>query len=302
MVSQNVKDIITQAEQHFLSLGITNPGKQKWRCFVVSEAEKHPLSQHEVRELTGMLDISYVSPPLIARSWIPSICKKFMSIKYTNPKDLREFIVLVTSNSIFGIAGIIHKTPYGYKDPKWFTDFVTDLDIMEASYKNALLKLSPQLQGGAREIKERAAFSKYVNDPINLAFSSNGMTIEQIRAVNAFFHKYIPDIDGICSKCFKLGLPLRGPGIRWFSTNLSNCEIRLSDPKPHGQVGQQKIYITHQYEINQNELYVRWDGITTPILDPILKDEFTHLCWKTYDYEYITKTLSHTVPICQCPK
>ena len=168
--------------------------------------------------------------------------------------------------------------------------------------KNDLSKLSPSLSPKAREDSVREKFGICVNDEINRIFSSQGMKIEQVRAINAFFGNYIPDVDGICANCFKLSLPRRGPGIRWFSLSLSQCEIRLSEPKLHGQIGQRKIYITHQYALSK-KLHIKWDGtVNLPTLDPKSAQEYTHLCWKTYDYEYITNCLSKQVPICQCPK
>lgn len=148
----------------------------------------------------------------------------------------------------------------------------------------------------------RAKFAKYVNDPINKAFSINGMKAEQVYAVNAFYQKYIPDVEGICSACFRLNLPKAGTGIRWFSQDLYRCEIRISEPKEYGKEGQRKIYITHQYEINKSLLWVKWDGISNPTLDKENRQLYTHLCWETYDYETITKKLTTTVPICKCQK
>lgn len=302
MASYKVKEILLKVEQQISQKGIKG-GVKKWKNLVLIEAEQHSLSYSDVRELALELDISFVSPPYFARCWLPSICKTFLSVKYTNPGDDREFVVMITSRSIFGISGIIHHTPNGYKDPKWFRDFVQDLDLYHANYVKSLASNLQKSQGKDLENSNRRAFGKYINDPINEAFSTKGMTIEQIHAVNAFLHKYIPDLDGICLKCFKISLPHRGAGVRWFSQNLENCEVRLSEVKPFGLQGQQKMYVTHQYIVKQENLWVKWDGtFVPPVLDPNNKQLYTHLCWQTYDYEFITKKLSHQITICQCQK
>lgn len=304
MVSPKVKTILGNADRYFTRQGIT-PRMHKWRNMVLRQADKFLLFESEVKDLAKALNITFKSPVGIPGSWIISICKKFMSVKYTNPKDKNEFIVALDSNSVFGIDGVLHHTPNGWKNPEWFNTFVTDLDLMFADYQNDITKIPSSLSLKKRENFERFSFRKNVNDPINQAFSTKGMKIEQIRAINAFFGKYIPDIDGICNNCFKLCLPESGPGIRWRSTSLSECEIRLSEPKKYGRIGQQKLYITHLYVLNTKRLVVKWDGLRTsmPSLDSNVGQELTHLCWKTYDYEYITNSLSNfQVPICQCLK
>lgn len=110
MISEKVKGILEVIEQRIVQMGI-NPGRKKWRYLVVAEAEKHSFDLKELRELLGAVNISYINPPLFASNWAPSICKKFMSLKYTNPNDDREFVHMVSSNSIFGVAGTIHHTP-----------------------------------------------------------------------------------------------------------------------------------------------------------------------------------------------
>lgn len=301
MVSKKVANILEKVEQTIRQKG-TNPGKKKWRYMVAEEAENHIFDLREIRELLRSMQIDFMSPPLFANDWIPSLCKKFMSLKYTNPYEKREFVVMVSSNSIFGVSGIIHHTTEGYKDPSWFKTFVNDLDIYHDAYQNSLKKILPAIQGKVLESTMRKEFSKNINDPINKAFALSGMKKEQVYALNAFYQKYIPDIEGICSICFKLSLPKSGPGIRWFSEDLNQCELRITEPKVFGQEGQKKVYLTHRYKFDENELWVKWDGISIPLLDQEKKQLYTHLCWETYDYDTITKKLTDKVPICKCQK
>lgn len=302
MYSKKVQENLLKTDQELSRANVGYGGEEKRRRLAVIEAQKHVLTTGEVRELANSLGICYVSPPLIARAWIPSICNKYMSVKYTDPKDDRHYVILITSRSIFGVSGVIYHTPKGYKDTSWFNTFIQDLDKMYVAYHNAVQQIPSQFQSLERQERELNAFGIHVNDTINRVFSNKGMTKEQIHAVNAFFHRYAPDIEGICSRCFKLCLPKKGPGIRWVSDSLSSCEIRLSAEKPFGQLGQQKTYVTHMYRINSKMLHVRWDGFSPQATLVQLNHKasnddyfYSHLCWKSYNYETITKMLQQFI-------
>ncbi|MCE5318773.1 MAG: hypothetical protein LLG04_15600 [Parachlamydia sp.] len=311
MYSKKVQQILSKTEQEVSLLRVSHGGEEKRRRLAVIEAQNHVLTTAEVRELASSLGICYVSPPLIARTWIPSICNKYMSVKYTDPKDERHYLILITARSIFGVSGVIYHTPNGYKETSWFNTFIENLDLMYIAYHQVVGKIPPHVQGLARQDLELEAFGIQVNDKINGIFATKVMTKEQIHVVNAFFERYVPDIEGICTKCFKLGMPKKGPGIRWYANSLNNCEIRLSEEKPFGQTGQQKTYVTQIYEINSKKLHVKWDGFSPqPSLVELKRgvaksDDFlySHLCWKSYDYGTITKLLQNftNIPVCQCP-
>lgn len=310
MYSKKVHEILSKIDHELSLLHLSHAGEEKRRRMAVAEAERYFLTNIEVRELASALGICYVSPPLIARTWIPSICIKYMSVKYTDPKDNRHYVILVTSRSMFGVSGIIYHTPNGYKDTSWFNTFIEDLDKMYLDYHYAVKQIPPQFQGLERQERELTAFGLHVNNTINQVFLNKDMTKEQVLVVNAFFHKYVPDIEGICPRCFKLGLPKKGPGIRWVSDKLNSCEIRLSAEKYFGKPGQQKTYVTHMYRLNSRMLHVRWDGYspqaTLVKLDRKASNDdyfYSHLCWKSYDYEKITKMLQQqfsSIQVCKC--
>lgn len=284
-----------------------NPRREKYRHLVLKHAEKYSLDDVQVKQLARHLDIVVFSPPRFARAWRPSICKIYMSMKYTNRSNPSEFVVMIASKSLFGVKTVIHRTPNGYVSTAWFTTFVPELDIVAANYENAVKNIPQNLTTKQREILIQREFAQHVNDKINPKFP-NGMAVEQLRATNAFFLKYLPDVEGICPTCFSLSLPRSGAGSRWFSVINQECEVRLSEPKPSGYTKQQVLYLTHNYEGSSKALHVKWNGITadSPVFDLQLKQPDTHLPWETYDYETLVNRLptvnGYKYTVCQCKK
>lgn len=301
-------EIIAKTQKQITLLKI-KPGREKYKELVLQEAENYKLNENQVKELARHLGITVLSPPKNAKGWTLSICKIYMSLKYTNPNEPKEFIVMVSSRSLFGVQGIIHHTPNGYLDISWFKNFVMDLDLYSQAYENGLKSISPNLTNDERIAAERKLFTYNVNTPINRAFS-NGLTVEQLRAAHAFFLKYIPQVEGICKNCFCLSLPQSGAGARWISQPLNSCEIRLSAPKPDGYPCQQVLYLTQNYKVNRQILHLSWSGIYTdsPALDKILKQANTHIPWNIYDYESLVNRLptinsiQTTLQTCLCKK
>lgn len=301
-----VPEVIERTKARISQLGI-NPRKEKYRHLVLQEAENHRLTETQYKQLARHLDIEIVFPPRFARAWNFSLCKIYMSSKYTNPSNSDEFVVLISSRSHFGVRAIVHHTPYGYLDKSWFTTFVPDLDLFAKNYQNALKQTGFNVQGKEFEERVRREFTSNINDNLNRKFP-DGMTSEQIKAVNAFFLKYLPDVEGICRFCFKLSLPRSGPGVRWFAPNNTLCEVRLSEPKPNGYPCQQRLYLTHNYQINLARIHVKWNGIVTesPTLTKVLQQSDTHIPWEFYDYADIVNRLpsynNYQFVVCQCKK
>ena len=304
----SVKEIIDKTAALIKEHGI-NPGEEKYRELVLIEAEKYQLNENHIKELARHLKIDLPSPPANAKNWILSICKIYMSAKYTNPVDPREYILMVSSKSFFGVQGVIHYTQNGYLDTSWFKDFIMDLDKHAINYERALKSIPVDTDKNQRIRLDREFFSKNVNDPINQTYSG-GITIEQLRVAHAFFKKYLPVVEGICNNCFKLSFPLGGAGARWVSSESNPCEIRLSEPKPDGWPSQQKLYVTHNYKDGDKVLHVKWNGIYTdkPEFTSKLRQADTHIPWMVYEYEKLVNRLpivneiQTKFAVCQCKK
>lgn len=300
-------DIIERTDAHMKRLGI-HPKQGKYCHLVLQEAEKEQLSEWEVRKLANHLGIRWFPPPYFAGTWLPSLCKIYLSVKYTNPKEPQEFIVLFSANTCkFGGKIVIHHTPNGYLDKSWFTEFVPDLDQMANNFQMAAGRIVDRGGSFSKQTSQqlRREFSAHINDPINSRYSG-GMSMDQIRATNAFFFKYLPDVDGLCTRCFKLSLPRTGAGVRWFAPSNNFCEVRLSEPKIFEHEGQRRLYLTHNYTYNEQVLHVKWKGIfnDTPTLTTTLKQQETHIPWELYDYEHLVASLpehqGHKFLVCQC--
>lgn len=95
----------------------------------------------------------------------------------------------------------------------------------------------------------------------------NGMSLTEHQVIHLFLNQYLPGIKGICSRCFKLTLPLKGFGSRWRSkkdeeSKVIYQEIRLSVPKMNSTYDAHKIlYVTHEFKPLDEKLHVAFEGI-----------------------------------------
>ncbi|MCE2983175.1 MAG: hypothetical protein LW832_06380 [Parachlamydia sp.] len=118
----SIEDIIKKTEERIKQLGIS-PKKEKYKHLILQEAEKYSLTENQVKKLGQHIGIKWIAPPYFAIAWKPSLCKIYMSVKYTNPNNPQEFIVIISSKSLFGIKSILHHTPNGYLDKSWLAVF-----------------------------------------------------------------------------------------------------------------------------------------------------------------------------------
>ena len=229
---------------------------------------------------------------------------KYLSPMYTNQNDPREFVICVSGSTNYGTSGIIHHLPSGYVDVSWFTEFIPALEQISEQFPAAIQAIPENLPPKQLEAEKRKVTSRIVNDTINQEYDE-GLTRKQLRIINAFFQRYLPGLEGICEKCFKLNLPTSGFGERWSSPETNNCEIRLSEPKPQGRPHQQILYVSHKYEIDEKVLHVKWDGIVSddpPELVTNHKQPQTHIPWKFYEYQEVVPLLpqEQDIEVCQC--
>lgn len=125
-----------------------------------------------------------------------------------------------------------------------------------------------------------------------------GMTPGQIQTINLFFEKYVPGIEGICTSCYKVSLPMAGSGEQWKFRSDERYEIRLSAAKPQGFPGQRREYVT-QTSLNKSDnlKFAMWNSSTcAPEYTDLLKQEATHIPWEIYDFNQF----SIDMPRCQC--
>jgi len=310
--SQAIRE--AQAEIQRNSIPIRSNSSPKYRHLVLKAASQYHLSPVELKSLAGHLGIEWISPPRsIPKTWTPSISTKPIGIKYTNPNDSEDYAVLVSSQSIFGVKGIIRHTSKGYLDISWFTEFVPMLADVYAEYESAIGELPSQCDVLKRIRQERALMSRYINDSINAKYDQ-GMTVEQSGAIHALLKTYMPGVEGLCRKCYKLFLPRSGLGESW---QLKNSEIRLSAPKVDGRPGQRILYVTHQIKPDEKEVIslkyegivrepeVKWLDGRQPLQLTNKEDQLdTHIPWEIYDSAQIISELSKIqgldFPICQC--
>ena len=273
-----------------------NPVSYQYKHLITAEAEsKHPdgrkkynLSRDSVVNLATYLGIRLFSQPTgIPTTWPMSLCKKYLTQKYINPADITEWVVVKQADAWGGLPYVIHRTPHGFADARWFYE------------------VAPQLYDIAKDPTLGIVFSGKFNETVNKKFISQnnfkGMTPGQIQTINLFFDKYVPSLEGLCSTCFKVSLPRSGAGERWVREEANGMiyEVRLSAAKPTGQKGQRIEYVS-QTIIDQNQdknYFALWDPIKSSFeYTNNMKQEYTHIPWSTYDYNKFNVNM----PLCLC--
>jgi hypothetical protein len=226
--------------------------------------EEYQLSERELKKLAKHLQIEWIERDCsIPQTFIPSISLEHEGIKYTNPTDPKEFTIFCSSKSAFGARCVLKHTKNGYQDPSYFTHFVPSLAIVKSNYQEALKPITQKVERLPAQKKDeiiRNIAQQHINSPLNREYKNNGMKLTELQIIHLFFNLYMPGIDGICPKCFKLSLPIEGFGARWLSQD--NNEIRLSIPKINSRYDAHKVlYATHTFKRNGKKLHVAFEGI-----------------------------------------
>lgn len=233
------RSVIERTAKYIEELGFTNVNQREYIDLLRTCSSEADLSEYELKKLAEHLGIQWFrrdnSIPL---SYKPSIAFEYWGIKYTHPKDPKDFTVFCSKDCVFGIKCVLKHTKHGYQDPTYFTDLIPSLVEINNLYT---LRLENAYAGNSLAPHKR----------------------EQIKCINMFFGKYLPEIEGICPKCFKLLLPNAGFGARYVS-HCKKAEIRLSTPKYYSYDSQRVLYVTHRIEensIDKQILHLAFEGI-----------------------------------------
>jgi hypothetical protein len=90
----------------------------------------------------------------------------------------------------------MHHTENGFVNANWFYEIVPELE--KFSY---------------RPFSEE--FNNHFNQLYEKKYPNRGMNPTQVRAVNLFFKKFVPGVEGVCTKCYKIMLPRSGAGEKY---------------------------------------------------------------------------------------
>lgn len=259
-----------------------SPESYKFKRILLDNAEKLGLSGDEAQKLALNLGFKlYPKPAGIPGNWTSVFCKHFVAQKYINPEDPKEYVVIKPPEYRGGIPYVIHRTPQGFSDERWF------------------LKVLPELENIIGDLKTMQPFSGKFNERVNQLFGQKGMAPGQVEALTLFFEKYVPGLQ-LCTTCFKVTLPRYGAGERWVYRKNEIYEIRLSAAKPNGLPGQTVEYVTQTaLDSQMNIIYAMWDADQSkPAYTPILKQEATHIPWSLWDRDKFSVGL----PPCTCKR
>ncbi len=263
-----------------------NPGldplSHKFKIVIAEACELVDLPTRQVKEM--MLNFGHYfcrTPPGIPDHWNLVWCKSFLSPKYCNPDDPYEYVTVVPEVRRGHLPYVIHHSSQGFADRRWF------------------LEIIPQLETILKDPTIGKPFSFKFNEAINALFGDK-MTPGQVAALNIFFGKFVPGVEGICTKCYYVTLPRSGSGESWRNRENPDFEVRLSAAKPNGREGQRYKYVSHT-EVDQsgNESYATWNPITLQAgFDPDMVQRNTHIPWEVYDFE----KFSFRMPRCRCDR
>ena len=162
------------------------------------------LNLQQVKWLANFLKIPYEEIPKQYSNWTPGLSNYLSCIKYTNPKDPREYILLVQARNRLGSLELLHRDP---KNPKNFSSiafqkiipyFTEDLASLRNDFHQKIKLDHPSIQTYDLEKQGaiiRGAFGEVVNKSINK--SHPNIDPFAIRVIHSFFDISIPEIDGI---------------------------------------------------------------------------------------------------------
>lgn len=259
----------------------------KFKRLAARLAAEHDLSSYYVTQLAMSLGLKwYPRPKNLPENWKLILCKSFLSQRYVNPIDPEESIVVKPPCNFGAMPHLIHRTSHGLADAAWFYEIV------------------PQLEQFLKDPTTGHVFSKTFNKNLNEKLENDrkglGMTIGQVQAINLFFDKYVPELEGICTTCFRVSLPKSGAGERWTHRSNERYEIRLSAAKLNGREGQQVEYVSHT-EVNHEQklIFAAWNKKQKAAnFSDEMAQKNTHIPWDVYDFN----KFKIGMPLCNCLK
>lgn len=259
---------------------------------ILSEAERYRLSENAVKGLARELNIEFIARPHVNNgqysNWEPSICKKFKCIKYSNPSVHVEYIVMLHRYKI-GSVDYLYHSPQGHQTISWFANLLSSKDnIIKPSGKiidpdqfeqmhKSLIETVGNKNVDFTMSPYRGKFSNHINKHINQQYSHVDPYI--IRALHGLFDIHVPEVDGVCSKCFQAKFLNSGHGVSYQKviSDFKSFEIRISaiktknlnDSKYHP--AQHRIYVTNTLVEHGQEFFIQYLPGITPTPIPILK-------------------------------
>ncbi len=267
-IVKEVKQIYPEIEIH----------SDKFKQLTASLAEKYGLVTEQSLFLASSLGIKFFPRPLgIPETWVSTLCKSFMSQKYTNPENPLEYAIVTQPDALGKLLSVIQRTPSGWADARWFFEIIPELNTI------------------INNPKAPRPFSEAFNNIIN----SNKLNPWQVHALNLFFEKYVPGIEGICPTCYQIQLPRSGAGERWLNrSNGHEYEVRLSAAKTYGYPEQRREYVSQTIVNPTGEaLFAMWDPLKCKVeYTDNMRQGFTHIPWEIYDYN----KFSISMPLCKC--
>jgi hypothetical protein len=262
-----------------------SPNSCKFIRLVAIEAEKYDFSEQQVTEFALRMGLKmFTRPKNVPASWKMTLCESYyIAQRYTNPDNRFEYIMVIP-NYIGSLPSVVHRTPQGYVDPDWFYKIVPELEKIVND---------PTL---GRPFSER--FNMTVNQLFEGKRNGKGMTPEQVKIINLFFGKNVPDLDGICSNCFKVMLPNSGAGERWVHRSNEKCGVRVMAGNPDSKHESQRgPYVSHtEPDRHGQSLYAFWHESQKVAMTGNRKFPDVHIPCNLYDY----KTFSIKMPPCTC--
>lgn len=300
---------------------------EQFRFLVIEESENYYLNIHQVKWLADKLNIPYEKIPEQYSAWIPGFSNYLTCIKYTNPSDPREYILQAQARNKLGSLELLHRDP---SNPKVFSSvvfqkiipyFTEDLDALRNNLHQKVKQDHPAIQTYDLDKQGaiiRGAFGEVVCKTVNKSHPS--IDPFTIRVIHAFFDIGIPEIDGMCPKCYRVSMPKSGFGIRYKSSLNDGLyyEVRLSSEKLCGYPQQSEIYITNTLNMHGQIRYVKWTESNDNFnLTQMIDEEITHIPYRlksqqsVFDYLKSQTTMSYfrnilpkipniVVPLCQC--
>lgn len=259
-----------------------SPYSHKFKILMALESEKHDLPEAQIKEMILSFErVLSRKPKNIPDNWKLKWCKFYLAPRYENPNDSMEYIVTIPHDDRGFLPYIIHHTRGGFADARWFYEIV------------------PQLEQILRDKSLGRPFSFKFNEAINQMFGDQ-MTRGQVQAINVFFGKFVPGIEGVCSTCYKVSLPDSGSGEKWTYRRKNKYEIRLSAAKPNGKAGQKVEYVSHtELDSEGNLIFATWDKEKSEKgFDYFMRQKNTHIPWEVYDFD----KFSLRMPLCTCRK
>jgi len=230
------------------------------------------LNEAQYIEVLGNCGVkTWPRPKNIPSEWIFSVSRKYLNVKFENPHNALEYVIVIPPHARGRQSYIIHHLPNMCVPAEWFEEILPQLD--------------PMLH--VKDVDKKAY--EFVEKKM--------LTEKQVVLINDFFLRYrIPVIEGICRACFRVSLPKTGFGLRYQEKSNHHNEVRFCPGRKNSlNPSQQRPYVT-QKESNK---FLSIDESITPSKYGYTTDRRlpgVHIPYEKYDFNQLW-----TQP-CQCKR